>query len=67
MSERVKVAEVIEETKVHTLSEIDVQLEFLSNLLKYSKYGDRVKCLEKCDEWLDRRITLMELESSYAG
>lgn len=58
--------EVVEETKIYTLSEIDIQLEFLSNLLKYAKYGDRTECLDKVDEWLDRRIVLMELEIQYA-
>lgn len=60
-------ASVIEETKVYTLSEIDIQLEFLSNLLKYAKYTDRVECLVKVDEWLDRRVIIMELESQYAS
>ena len=59
-------AAVIEEQKVFTISEIDIQLEFLSNLLIYSKYGDRDACLAKVDEWLDRRGVLMELESQYA-
>jgi len=59
-------AAVVEETKVYTLSEIDIQLEFLSNLLIYSKYGDKNECLDKIDEWLDRRIVLMGLETQYA-
>ena len=56
---------LVEEHKIYTLSEIDIQLEFLSNLLIYSKYGDRDECLAKVDEWLDRRGVLMELESQY--
>jgi hypothetical protein len=59
-------ASVVEETKVFTLSEIDIQLEFLSNLLKYAKYGDKNECRDKIDEWLDRRIVLMRLEIQYA-
>ncbi len=71
VSRRVRVlfkmgAAVVEETKVYTLSEIDIQLEFLSNLLIYSKYGDKNECLDKIDEWLDRRIVLMGLETQYA-
>ena len=59
-------ASAVEETKVFTLSEIDIQLEFLSNLVKYAKYNDKVECLAKIDEWLDLRIILTELESQYA-
>lgn len=53
--------------KVYNLDEIDMNLEFLSNLLKYARFGDRVDCLEKADQWLDRRIRLTKLEKSVAS
>lgn len=48
----------IKRPKVYNLAEIDMQLEFLANLLMYAKYNDRSKCLVEVDKWLDRRNRL---------
>ncbi len=45
--------------KAYTLAEVDMQLEFLTNILEYSENSDREKCLIEIDVWLDRRIEVV--------
>lgn len=49
-----------EELTTYSLTEIDTQLGFLGNLLKYSKKANREKVVERADQWLDKRLELKE-------
>ena len=48
----------------YTIEEIDDHLSNISNVIKYSKNRERSKCFKRCDDWLDRRLMLTQLQNA---
>lgn len=44
----------------YTVEEIDEHLKFISELERYSKDDDLVRCKMKADYWLDKRLEVMQ-------
>lgn len=48
----------------YTIEEIDNHLSNIANVIVFSKKRERRKCFDRCDDWLDRRLMLMELKDA---